>query len=218
MSEPAIHGPRSPRWSGNPRQYQIEAQTRWCVKNDRGLLPWAWITTECEVDQCLDTSCMVVHQPVRLGYRRGTCVYCGEGSTGVDHLLPAPWTGATQRHMVAVVPACANCNQRIGDELSPNVSVRRKRAQLSIERHNKQLLLRPAKTLDDLCELGPLLRSVAETNNAKAERVRARLAWPIDPYYDLRAFQKVGIEDPISLGLCDLESTPLRPEYQEEAA
>jgi hypothetical protein len=64
--------------------------------------------------------------------------------------------------------------------------------------------------------LGYAMRSVAHANNEKAERVRARLAWPIDPHYDFRAFQKSGIEDPESLGLCELISTPLRPEYRTE--
>lgn len=210
-----VHGPRSPRWNGNPRQYQIAAQTVWTTRNDRGLLPWTWVTTECEVDQCLDPACMVIHQPVRIGYSRGTCVYCGEGASGVDHLLPKPWTGHAMRHMVAVVPACGNCNARINDDPSPNVAKRRKRAQVSIERHNKHLLLRPVKTPAELRTLGHAMRSVAEANNAKAERVRARLAWPLDPHYDLRAFQRSGIEDPESLGLCELISTPLRPEYRE---
>ena len=216
MTEP--HKKNSPRWRGNPRQYQIEAQRLWTLDHDKGVLPWTWITTDCEVDMCLDTECMRLHAPVKIGYRANVCVYCGEGCGGVDHLLPEPWTGKAQRHLVAVVPACMNCNARIGDYPSANVAKRRKVAQLSIERHNRQLLLRPRKTAEDMAGLGYVMRTVAEKNNIKADRIRARLAWPLDVFYDLRAFQKVGIDDPISLGLCDEESTALRPEYQEEAA
>lgn len=212
------HSAKSPRWHGNPRQYQIEAQRLWTIHNDRGLFPWAWITTDCELDQCLDPSCMTVHSPVKIKYRSHVCIYCGEGCDGVDHLLPEPWTGKAARHLVAVVPACANCNARINDFPSPNVSARRKRAQLSLERNNKMLLLRPERTAEDMKGLGHAMRSVVKKNNIKAARVKARLGWPLDPYYDRRAFQKSGIGDPISLGLCDEESTPLRPEYQEEAA
>jgi hypothetical protein len=205
-------------WRGNPRQYQLEAQRLWALDNDRGLLPWSWVTTICGVDCCLEPPCMVIHSPVRIDYPRGTCVYCGEGCSGVDHLLPEPWTGDALRHLVAVVPACGNCNSRIGDYPSPNVGDRRRRAQFSIERNNRFLLLRPVKTEAELAELGYAMRTVAEANNAKAERVRARLAWPADPHYDLRAFQKSGIEDPESLGLCDALATPLRVEYAMEAS
>lgn len=211
------HGPRSRRWRGNPRQYQPEAQRLWALDHDRAVQPWSWITTTCEVDQCLDTECMVIHAPVRIDYPIGTCVYCGEGCVGVDHLLPAPWTGGAKRHMVAVVPACGNCNARINDYPSPNVAKRRIRAQLSLERKNRRLLARPIKSPAELRGLGHAMRSVAIANNEKTERVRARLAWPLDPHYDLRAFQRSGIDDPESLGLCDLVSKPLRPEYQEVA-
>lgn len=202
-------------WKGNPRQYQIRAQQLFSEKRDRALLPWTWVTTTCEVDWCLTVSHMRIHQPRVIAYRKGVCVYCGEGASGVDHLLPEPWTGRGVRHLVAVVPACKTCNGRINDHPSPNVAVRRKVAQLSLERKDKVLLLRPRKTFDDLRELGHAMRSVALDNNIKADRLKARLSWPLDPYYDLRAFQKSGIEDPMSLGLCDEESTPLRPEYQE---
>lgn len=206
-----------PRWIGNPRQYQLRAQQLYAEKRDRAILPWSYITTVCDVDLCLRVACMRLHAPIRIKYRPGVCVYCGEGCSGVDHLLPQPWTGPAVRHLVAVVPCCRNCNSRIGDHPSPNVSERRKRAQLSVERTNRHLLLRPVKTAEDMAPLGYLLRTVAESNNIKAERVRARLAWPLDPFYDLRAFQKSGIEDPITLGLCDEMSTPLRAEYQEPA-
>lgn len=215
---PITHGDDSPRWKGNPRQYQPEAQRRWTIEHDRGLPRWTWITTECNVDQCLDVDCMFIHSPIRIAYPRLTCVYCGEGCDGVDHLLPEPWTGKAARHLVAVVPACGNCNARINDHPSPNVAERRRIAQLSIERTNKLLLLRPVKTDEEMAEFGYAMRTVAKANNAKTERVRARLAWPDDPFYDLRAFQKSGIEDPESLGLCDALATPLRPGYAKESA
>lgn len=202
-----------PQWKGNPRQYQLRAQKLYSEHYNRGLLPWTWITLSCDFDWCLNPRHMRIHQPKIIAYRRGVCVYCGEGASGVDHLLPEPWTGKGVRHMVAVVPACASCNSRINDFPSPNIAERRRKAQVSIERKFKHLLLRPTKEAADLMELGHAMRSIAYKNNLLAERVRARLGWPLDPYYDLRAFQKSGIEDPMSLGLCDLESTPLRPEY-----
>ena len=216
-AEARRHHGRSPRWHGNPRQYQLEAQQRFAVHHDRPVLPWSWVATDCEVDQCLDPECMTVHAPVRIAYPAGVCTYCGEGCGGVDHLLPEPWTGKAARHLIAVVPSCGNCNSRIGDFPSPNVAERRRRAQLSIERANKWLMARPYRTEAEMMDLGYAMRTVAEQNNLRAERVKARLGWPVDPYYDLRAFQKAGIHDPVSLGLCDEESKPLRAEYREYA-
>lgn len=207
------HGARSPRWRGNPRQYQIEAQRIYALHRDKAVLPWSWVTTDCEVEQCLDPECMTVRAAKRIAYPRDICVYCGEPGYGKDHLLPEPNSGAALRHLVAVVPACRHCNAIINDFPSPNVAERRRRAQLSVERKNARLLASPHKTPADLRDLGPAMRSVAVKNNTKRERVKARLSWPHDPFYDLRAFQQSGIEDPESLGLCDALSRPLRPEY-----
>lgn len=212
-----VHGPRSPRWHGNPRQYQIEAQARYAVAHDRAVLPWSYVTTDCEVPQCLEPACMTVHTALRIEYPRNVCVYCGEGGYTQDHLMPEPMTGKALRALVAVVPACGSCNGTINDKPTWNVAARRRIAQLAIERKHKHLLARPRKTDAEMRALGTALRSVAVKNNILADRVKARLAWPLDPFYDLRAFQRAGIEDPESLGLCDAEATPLRPEYQEAA-
>lgn len=211
------HEPGSPRWHGNPRQYQLEAQARYAAHHDRPILPWSWVTTNCDVHQCLDPECMTVRTATRIKYPADSCVYCGEGGYTNDHLLPEPVTGKALRSLVVVVPACGSCNSIISDAPTCNVGERRRIAQLSIERRNKRLLLSPHKTDADLCEMGPLLRSVAVQNNIKRERVKARLAWPFDPFYDLRAFQRSGFDDPAALGLCDEIATPLRPEYQEAA-
>jgi hypothetical protein len=213
-----VHSSGSPRWRGRPRQYQGEAQRLYAIDRDRPVLPWSWITTSCDVHYCLDTECMTLHAPKVIAYPMGVCIYCGNPGGTRDHLLPEPITGGALRGLVAVVPACGNCNSRIGDYPSANVAERRRKAQLSIERGSARLLLSPHKTDADLMELGHLLRTVAIKNNRKREVVRLRLSWPDDPFYDLRAFQKSGIEDPESLGLCDALATPLRPEYAADEA
>lgn len=217
MSDVRTHDDESPRWKGNPRQYQLEAQARFAKHYDRGVLPWSYVLTGCEVDQCLDPECMVIHTAKRIKYPPDICVYCGEPGYTRDHLLPEPMTGPALRAFVAVVPSCRGCNSAINDMPSWNVGERRRRAQLRLERKDKHLLLSPHKTEADLRELGPLLRSVAEKNNVRRERTKARLAWPLSPHYDLRAFQRSGFEDPESLGLCDAIATPLRPEYRSVA-
>lgn len=41
-----------------------------------------------------------------------------------------------------------------------------------------------------------------ETEEIEKEITLGRLSWPEDPFYDMRAFQHSGIDDPVSLGLC----------------
>lgn len=210
-------GHEHPAWKGNPRQYQIQAKETYVRHAERGLLPWAWVTTECETNFCLNPACMTIHNPKRIAYVDGVCVYCGDPAGGFDHLLPEPSTGKALRLLVALVPACANCNNRINDFPSPNISDRRRRAQASIERGYSRLLNVPDKTEAEMAELGYLMRTVSIKNNNIRARVRLRLAWPEDdPFYDLRAFQKSGVEDPVSLGLCDEWAAALRPEYRME--
>lgn len=183
--------------------YQERAARVFISHTGRSLLPWSWITTECELTDCLDVRCMVIHAPKQLAYPAGVCIYCGLPSGTKDHLLPLPITGSALRGMVIVVPACADCNNRINDCASPNVSARREVAHASIKRKYTKLLSVPDKTAADLRELGPGMRSVALKNNSKRASIRARLAWPDDPFMDLRAFQKAGIEDPVALGMCN---------------
>lgn len=211
-----MHADQPVRWHGNPRQYQIEAQQRFAIAHDRGVLPWSYITTDCEVDQCLEVRCMTLHSAKRIKYPADICVYCGEPGYTRDHLMPEPMTGGALRAFIAVVPACRGCNSRIGDFPSWNIAERRRLSQTRIERKNKYLLLSPHKDHAHLMELGPTMRTVAVRNNVKRRRIKAQLAWPFNPFFDIRAFQKTGIEDPESLGLCDAIATPLRSEYQDE--
>lgn len=200
MSE-TTHGPRSPRWKGHPRRYQLVAQDVYQAETQRALLPWSLIRTTCNVPMCLDFDCMVVLSPVAIRYPVGTCTYCGEPARGRDHLLPKPVTGAALRHQVLTVTSCADCNTRINDFPSACVTDRRQKAHDSIRRTMARTLQVPTKTPAELRQMGPTLRSAAITHNRKREWLLARLAWPDDPYYDLRSFQRSGIDDPVALGL-----------------
>ena len=195
------HPARSPKWLGRPRQYQSEAQHVYAMHYDRPVLPWSWIVTECGDPMCLVVECMTLFEPKQLAYPTGVCVYCGDPAGTKDHLLPKPLTGDALRGRVLVVPACGNCNSRINDFPSACITDRREKAHASIRRTSKDLLAVPDKNIGELRHLGPTLRSVALKNNRKRAWIRGRLAWPEDPYYDLRAFQQSGIDDPVALGL-----------------
>lgn len=160
-----VHEARSPRWLGDPRQYQREAQIRYAEATRRRVRPWSWVTTDCELDNCLDPECMTVHAPTHIDYPAGICTYCGMPSGTRDHLMPRGASGETVRRLIAVVPACADCNSRINDAYAISVTERRAIAHASLRRKYRQLLASPDKTPDDLRELGPTLRSVAVKNN-----------------------------------------------------
>jgi 5-methylcytosine-specific restriction endonuclease McrA len=196
-----LHPPRSPRWLGDPRQYQREAQLSYAAFTGRPVLPWSWVTTSCDLTDCLDPECMTAHAPTHIDYPAGICTYCGMPSGTRDHLIPRAISGETGRSLIAVVPACADCNSRIGDSYAVSVTERRAIAHAALRRKHRRVLSVPDKTEADLAELGPSLRSVAVKNNNTRAWIRDRLAWPFDPNYDLRAFQRSGIEDPTALGL-----------------
>jgi len=195
------HEARDPRWMGDPRQYQREAQILYAQWTGRPVQPWSWVTTSCDLALCLDPECMTVHSPTHIDYPAGICVYCGSPAGTRDHLIPRGRTGDTVRRLVAVVPACADCNSRIGAAYAVSVTERREIAHASLRKRFRGILAVPDKTSGDLLELGPALRSVAIKNNNKRAWIRGRLAWPLDPDYDLRAFQRSGIDGPAGLGL-----------------
>lgn len=201
MNTGLLHDARSPRWLGDPNRYQREALLTYAARVGRPVQPWSWVTVECEVANCLDPDCMTVHSVTHIDYPEGVCTYCGDPAGTRDHLMPRGYTGNTVRQVIAVVPACGNCNSRIGDTFAVSVSERREVAQASIHKSYKRLLAVPDKTPEDLRTLGPTLRTVARQNNLKREWLRGRLSWPLDPDYDLRAFQRTGIDNPADLGL-----------------
>lgn len=210
---------RDRRWNGRPRAYQAEAIRLFCVEREAVVLPWSYVTLSCDVPLCLRVECMTIHAPKHLEYPAGVCIYCGMPGEQRDHLLPRPVTGEALRRYVLVVPSCGECNNFINDFPEAHVGKRRERAQKAIAKRNKNLLDRPHKTAADMRDLGPHLRSVALKNNNRAKAIRLRLSWPTDPYYDLRAFQLAGIEDPAALGLCDEVALALadRPFWKESA-
>jgi 5-methylcytosine-specific restriction endonuclease McrA len=187
-------------FGANPRLYQQHARTVFTTETGREVEPWAWISTTCG-QLCLHAECMIVHSPQRIAYPPGVCVYCGFPAGTRDHLLPRTVTGDARRIFVAVVPACGECNSRISDRVDPSVTGRRRLAHDSLRRSKRKLLEGIEWTDDELDDFGPTLRASLVQKRHLKQQVIARLAWPEDPDYDLRAWQKSGIADPGALGL-----------------
>lgn len=182
--------------------YQHQARLAFQQEYDRELDPLVWVRTTCN-NRCLNPQHLVIHQPIRIKYPSGVCVYCGFPAGTKDHLIPKAWTGETRRSQTAVVPACAECNSSINDFGSANVQRRREIAHDRMRRRYRNVLSAPDWSESDLAELGRTLRNGVESRQLKKQAVNSRIQWPEDPFYDLRAFQLSGIDDPVALDLCD---------------
>lgn len=183
--------------------YQQRARIAFEHLTDRSLLPQSWIITTCG-QWCLNAQHMVVKTPIKIAYPPGVCVYCGFPAGTRDHLVPRPESGEARRAFVAVVPACAECNSRIGVRGGPNINDRRRIAHAGIRRKNNSILRAPDRTEEEIqAEFEGRLRKYISSRQIDKAVILTRLAWPEDPFYDVAAFQRSGIEDPIALGLCD---------------
>lgn len=161
----------------------------------------AWPTPTCQTPLCLNLDHLAWESPKRLEYAPGICVYCGVIAGTMDHLLPRTWTGEVARRNVLTVPACGECNSAIGDRYAPSITRRRRIAHDYVARKNRRVLNMPAWTPEDVQKLGPTLRSSVEKGIHERKLARARLSWPEDADYDLRAMQLSGIDNPYELGL-----------------
>ena len=188
--------------------HQANARREFEDVTGRTLMPWTWILNTCATAQCLNAQHMVVVAPTKIAYPAGVCVYCGMGAGTKDHLIPRGKSGEARRAFVATVPACGECNSRINDHPSPSVAERRKVAHERLRKAKKKLLESPDWTDEEMAEFGPMLRNFVLKSAHDKATLHDRLEWPTDPLYDIRAFQRSGIEDPVALGLCD----PVSPE------
>lgn len=190
-------------WQGRPVEYQ-QAAREIMVDRIAGLsdLPWVYIAPTCETKMCLQELHLRWFRAQKIAYPAYVCVYCGMPGYTKDHLLPVTFTGDAARRFVAVVPACTECNSGIGDRCGHRITERREEAHRHIrKKHRKKLELGKKWTKAELAELGPNLRTAVEKSLLQHEVLLARLAWPHDPGYDVRAFQKSGFEDPAAMEL-----------------
>lgn len=163
---------------------------------------WAWVYTSCG-EWCLNAQHMLVRSPRTIAYPPGVCVYCGFPAGTRDHLLPRTITSEARRQYVAVVPACAECNSLIGTFDSPSIADRRRVAHERLAKRKRATIAAIDFTPAELAEYGPKMRDYLEQGMVQKRATLARLAWPEDPFYDLAAWQRSGINDPVALGIID---------------
>jgi hypothetical protein len=196
-----LRGPlRCEPWTGRPSEDQIEAKGIVQDRMDRSL-PWIYVAPACDTRYCLTDDHLRWYRAQRIEYPAGVCVYCGLPGYTKDHLLPVTVTGEAVRKFVAVVPACGECNSAIGDRVGHRVTERREEAHAHIRRKYRKTLAAPPWTKTELRSLGRNLRTHIERSESKRQVALDRLAWPWDPEFDKRAFQKSGFDDPIAMEL-----------------
>lgn len=208
LTTPAPLGPGAQQrtcfpWEGRPSEYQGEAKVILAATLGGGHeVPWIYVVPVCDTPMCLQRLHLRYFHAKRIAYPDYVCVYCGMPGYTKDHLLPVSMTGEALRKFVAVVPACLECNSGIGSRIGHHILERRAEAHRLIEKKNRKYLdIKQLWTAEKLAELGPNLRAAVKAGLDRAEVTLARLAWPHDPGYDRRAFEKSGFDDPIGMEL-----------------
>ena len=210
---PIKHTEWDPKWEGNPDVHDDHVWNE-VMSSGRIVKPWDWFEVICDEPMCLLVEHIRVNTPTRLEYPPQVCTYCGIRSGTRDHLVTKVWSGLADRKWVLTVPACAECNGLIGADACTSIDGRRAIAKKKLRKRRKRQLNYQILTEDDLEEYGPGLRPLMREASNERLMIEYRLAWPTDPFYDLRYLEKSGIPDPVSTGL--LEKGPLERIANEE--
>lgn len=104
------------------------------------------------------------------------CIYCGDDRDALDHLVPKPWTGKVARAFVPTVPACTDCNSRLGAALLFTVTERAELVATKLRRKWARKLERPDLTGSEIDEFQGMLKQSVLADQAARGGVRRRLA------------------------------------------
>lgn len=180
-------------WQGDVRDYQQEAVELYVNVWQAPLGAYSFVRTTCGERFCLTVDHMVISRPRRLNYPHSICVYCGLSGYTQDHIEPKTWTGAAARSFVVTVPACGECNSMINDSFAPTIPERRAIAHSKIRKKYKRILNRVEYSEEEINEFEGMLREAVISGLEDRRVIEARLAWPEDESYDLRALEKSGL-------------------------
>jgi len=114
-------------------------------------------------------------QQTRFKRPDGPCVYCAWDADVWDHILPVTWTGVHAHAKGEQVPACGDCNARLGDMHSTDIDERRSCIAESLERKHRRLLRSPEWSLAELDELSGTMRITIENKQLLRKIVQFRL-------------------------------------------
>lgn len=122
-----------------------------------------------------------VHEPTSEEIRAEACTYCGEPADTKDHTVP--WSYFTNERRKGtgragpgeLVPACRDCNTRLGSVLRPAIQDRADYvAEALVAKYSDVLKSKPWDD-EELDELGPGLRARIEQQECLRRTVSRRL-------------------------------------------
>lgn len=180
-------------WQGDSKHYQQEAVELYVNVWQNPLGAFCFVRTTCEERFCLNVDHMVIARPRKLSYPYGICVYCGLSGSTQDHIEPKTWTGSAARKFVVTVPACGECNNLINDSFAPTIEERREIAHKGIRRKYKRILNYVEYSPEEIDEFEGVLKAAVISGLEDKRVIEARLHWPEDKSYDLRALEKSGL-------------------------
>lgn len=113
------------------------------------------------------------------------CVYCGELATDREHVIPYWFVSGliSARHGDAeglwtwVVPSCSECNSIGGPLLFVTPAQKRKHIRERLAAKYSSEINGASWSDEDFEDMGPGLRQFVQASQARAEILRARVAW-----------------------------------------
>lgn len=117
-----------------------------------------------------------------MGREGDPCVYCGQESSGHDHVPPLAYISKldedSKNHLnLRKFPACQECNSILSDILLKDIPSRRSYVHEKLRRKYASCLRMPAWQDDELEELGRNLQDDIRSRSAFASHLRERLSF-----------------------------------------
>jgi len=123
-------------------------------------------------------------------YGVDVCTYCGDPATTLDHVMPISRLAAAgdmlatviqkYPHALVIVPACRDCNCRLGGVVCRSISEKREILKKKLRIKHKRLLGSYDWDDEELSQLGHSLRTYIKAQEIKREWVLQRLRFPTE--------------------------------------
>ena len=113
------------------------------------------------------------------------CFYCGEPGDTIDHvpsLYQAYCVGLDeierQNIQLYLIPSCRECNSLLGARPTTDPVDRRDDLKKLLQKRYKKFLNLPDWGIEELEELGPVMRKEVEDSMTIKTHIQRRLSWP----------------------------------------
>jgi hypothetical protein len=115
----------------------------------------------------------------RMGSLDDPCVYCGQPSTGYDHVPPLHYAERVQDDITVFrkYPACRECNSALTGQLFLTLKARRKAVKDYIRKKYRSFLSMPAWSEEELAELDSRFAEEVRRASRFAEHIKRRVSF-----------------------------------------